>query len=97
MINICQILVNSYLKKTTEHFLFVCLCILHFGPSQILIYSLNFGNDVSDFIFSRKLFQIFRPKDHKLWVPNVLVFIRLAMISFCLTFAFSLGLNIFFM
>ena len=70
---------------------------LHFGPSQVLIYSLNFRKDVSDFIFDGRLFHIFGPRDLKLWVPNLLVFIRLTMMSFCLTFAFSLGVNIFFM
>ena len=70
---------------------------LHFGPSQDLIYSLNFGNDVSDFIFYGRLFYIFGPKGLKLWVPNLLVFVRLVLMSFCLTFEFSLGVNIFFM
>ena len=68
---------------------------LQLGPSQILIYSLNFQNDVSDFIFDRRLFHIFGPKELKLWVPNLLVFICLSMMSFCLTFEFSLGVNIF--
>ena len=47
---------------------------LHFAPSQVLIYSLNFGNDISDFIFDGRLFHIFVPNDLKLWVPNPLVF-----------------------
>ena len=64
---------------------------LHFSPSQVLIYSLNFRKDVSDSIFDGRLFHIFGPKDLKLWVPNLLVFIRLTMMSFCLTFAFFLG------
>ena len=69
----------------------------HFSSSQVLIYSLNFRKDVSHFIFDDRLFNIFDPRDLKLWVPNLLVFIRLTMMSFCLTFAFSLGLNIPFM
>ena len=69
---------------------------LHFGPNQVLMYSLNFGNDVSDFIFDGRLFHIFGPKVLKLWVPNLLVFIHLNMMSLCLTFEFSLGVNIFF-
>ena len=70
---------------------------LYFSPSQVLIYFLNFRNDVSDFIFDGRLFHIFGTKDLQLSVPNLLVFIRLTMMSFCLTFKFSLGLNIFFM
>ena len=61
---------------------------LHFGPSQVLIYSLTFGNDVSDFIFDGRLFDIFGLRDLKLLVRNLLVFIRLTMMSFCLNFAF---------
>ena len=52
---------------------------VHFGLSQVLIYPLNLGNDVSDFIFDGWLFHIFGPKDLKLWVPNLLEFIRLTM------------------
>ena len=68
-----------------------------FGPSQVLIYYLNFGNDVSDFMFDGRLFHIFGRKDLKLWVPNLLLSIRLTMMSFCFTSEFSLGVNIFFM
>ena len=57
---------------------------LQFGPSQVLIYSLNFRKDVSDFIFDGRLFHIFGPRDLKLWVPNLLVFMCLTMKSFCL-------------
>ena len=70
---------------------------LHFCPSQVLIYFLNFRNDVSDFIFDGSLFHVFGSRDLKLWVPNLLVFMRFTVMSFCLTFAFSLGVNIFFM
>ena len=70
---------------------------LRFTPSQVLIHALNFGNDVSNFIFDGRLFHIFRSKDLKFWVPNLLVLIRLTMMSFYLTFKFSLGVNIFFM
>ena len=70
---------------------------LDFGPSQVLIYSLNFRNDVSDFILDGMLFHIFGPKNLKFWVPNLLVVIRLTMMSFCLTFESSLGVNMFFM
>ena len=70
---------------------------LHFGLSQILIYSLNFRNDVSDLIFDGRLFHIFGPRDLKPWSPNLLVFLRLTVMSFYFTFAFSLGVNIFFM
>ena len=64
---------------------------LNFGPTQVLIYSLNFKNDVSDFIFDGRLVYIFGTRDLKLWVQNLPVFIRLTMMSFCLTFAFYLG------
>ena len=30
---------------------------LHFGPSQVLVYFLNFGNGVSNFISDDSLFQ----------------------------------------
>ena len=64
---------------------------LNFGPTQVLIYSLNFKNDVSDFIFDGRLVYLFGTRDLKLWVQNLPVFIRLTMMSFCLTFAFYLG------
>ena len=38
---------------------------LHFGSSQVLIYSLNFRNDVSDLIFDGRMFHIFGPRDLK--------------------------------
>ena len=69
---------------------------LHLGPSQVLIYSLNLGNDISDFIFDGRLFHIFGPKDLKIWLPNLLVFISVTIVSFYLTFKFSLGVNKFF-
>ena len=55
---------------------------LNFGQSGVLIYSFNFGNDVFDFIFDGRLFHIFEPKDLKLWVQNLVVYIRLTMMSF---------------
>ena len=64
---------------------------LNFGPTQVLIYSLNFKNDVSDFIFDGRLVYLFGTRDLKLWVQNLPVFMRLTMMSFCLTFAFYLG------
>ena len=64
---------------------------LNFGPTQVLIYSLNFKNDVSDFIFDGTLVYVFGTRDLKLWVQNLPVFMRLTMMSFCLTFAFYLG------
>ena len=64
---------------------------LNFVPTQVLIYSLNFKNDVSDFIFDGRLVYLFGTMDLKLWVQNLPVFIRLTMMSFCLTFAFYLG------
>ena len=64
---------------------------LNFGPTQVLIYSLNFKNDVSDFIFDGRLVYLFGTRDLKLWVQNLPVFMRLTMRSFCLTFAFYLG------
>ena len=64
---------------------------LNFGPTQVLIYSLNFKNDVSDFIFDGRLVYVFGTRDLKLWVQNLPVFMRLTMMSFCLTFAFYLG------
>ena len=67
---------------------------LHFGPSQVLVHSLNFGNGVSNFISDDSLFHVFGAKDLRLWVPSLLVFISLTMMSFCLTFEFSLGVNI---
>ena len=78
--------------------MFIHLHTLHlqFGPCQVLIYSLNLRNDVSDFIFGGKLLHIFGPRDLKFWVPNLLAFVCFTMMSFCLIFAFSLGVNIFF-
>ena len=64
---------------------------LNFGPTQVLIYSLNFKNDVSDFIFDGTLVYVFGTRDLKLWVQNLPVFMRLTLMSFCLTFAFYLG------
>ena len=69
---------------------------LHPGPSEVLIYSLNFGNDVSDFIFDGRFCHFFGPKDLKLWLPNLLVLIRLTIMLFH-TFEISLGVTIFFM
>ena len=84
-------------KRTFPVHVFMHTMHLHFGPSHLFIYSLNFRNDVSDFIYDGRLFHIFGPKDLMLWVPNLVVFIRLTMMSFSLTFEFSLGVNIFFM
>ena len=83
-------------KRTFSVLMFMHTLRLHFGPSQVLIHSLNFGKDVSNYIFDDRLFHIFGPKDLKLWVPNLLVFIRLTTMSFCLNFEFSLGVNIFY-
>ena len=73
--NLLRTLLYIYMFMHTLH--------LHFGPSQVLLHSLIFGNDVSDFIFDGRLFHIFGPMDFKLWVSNLLVFIRLTMMSFC--------------
>ena len=70
---------------------------LHFGPSQVLIYSLNFRKNVSDFIFDGRLFHMFGLRELKLWIPNLLAVMHLTMMSFFLTFVFSLSVNIFFM
>ena len=83
------------MKNLSVH-MFMHTLHLPFGPSQVLTYFLNFGNDVSDFIFNGRLFHIFGPKDLKLWVPNLLVLKRFTMMSFCLSFEFSLGVNIIF-
>ena len=49
-------------KRTFSVHVFMHIIHLHFGPSQVLIYSLNIGNDVSDFIFDGRLLHIFGPK-----------------------------------
>ena len=47
--------------------------------------------------WSERLFRIFRPKDLKLWVPNLLGLINLTMMLLCFTFGFFLDVNTFFM
>ena len=98
------VLVESGLPGTSKvGFLFTCLCIpcmfMHTLLRSIPSFKafLNFRKDVSNFILDGRLFQIFGCKGITLWVPNLLVFIRLTMMSFYLTFEFSLGVNIFFM
>ena len=61
-----------YKNLTTFHVqMFKYTLHLHFGPNQILIYSLNLGN-VSDFIFDGRLCHFFGPKYLNLWVANLL-------------------------
>ena len=60
---------DKYIYKNRRTFsvhMFMLTLHLHLCPSQVLIYSLNFGNDVSDFIFDGRLFHIFGPKELKL-------------------------------
>ena len=82
-------------NRTFSVHIFMYTLHLHFGPSQVLIYSLNFRNDISDFTFDGRLFHIFGPRELKLWIPNLLAFMHLTMMSFFFTFVFSLGVNIF--
>ena len=93
---LCFVPLMSSIPWSPTAYIF-CSHVYAYLPSapQVLIYSLNFENDVSDFIFDHRLSHIFGPKDLKLWLPNLLAFIRLTMMLFCLTFEFSLGVNIF--
>ena len=71
-----------------NHFLFKGLCIYPICTSVQI--------DASDFIFDGRYFHIVRLQDLRLWVPNLLVLIRLTMMSLCLTFRFPFDGNIFF-
>ena len=51
------------------------------------MYSFNFENDVSDLIFGGELFHFFTPKDIKLWVPNLTMFLISYLMASCSIFS----------